>query len=290
MSTALADQFRAAEGCGPLDLILIELTFPADWREWNLRQWPAALVSLMTGGRGFLDCGIVTWEDATLRQVLCGDDDSRCRFARIAQEAAEAFKGQLRYALPPRLESLQRWLYGLMYVSMLLKDSPHALRRKLGLFQQGGRPDAYVGDFDLTAPSAIPHLARMQGFNAPDLRVNYHQLNDLWGASLAVLEQFTRAVGGSNGSNLLPASEAEAPDQPLTPGQAAVPDTTVAKALTVIRSQKGKGIQGKAIITALKKKHIDITESYFRRHIVPKLKQRGVQNHRSRGGYYIDAT
>jgi hypothetical protein len=65
-------------------------------------------------------------------------------------------------------------------------------------------------------------------------------------------------------------------------------DKTVAAALTLIQSRKGKGMFGKEIIAALKKKRIEITLPTFQKHIVPKLKIHGVQNHRSRGGYYID--
>jgi hypothetical protein len=58
--------------------------------------------------------------------------------------------------------------------------------------------------------------------------------------------------------------------------------------LSLLRKRLGRGMSGKEIISALKKKHISIELLSFQRHIVPKLKAHGVQNHRSRGGYYID--
>jgi hypothetical protein len=59
--------------------------------------------------------------------------------------------------------------------------------------------------------------------------------------------------------------------------------------LNIIKNQpKGKGIQGKAIIAALKKKRIDLKETTLRKHILPKLKRfYGVQNIRAAGGYLI---
>ena len=59
--------------------------------------------------------------------------------------------------------------------------------------------------------------------------------------------------------------------------------------LTIISKQhKGKGIQGKAIITALKKKGIDLKEESLRRHILPILIEHyHVQNIRAAGGYLI---
>jgi hypothetical protein len=63
---------------------------------------------------------------------------------------------------------------------------------------------------------------------------------------------------------------------------------TVAAALEIIRKQRGKGIQGKALVTELAKKHIKITQTYLRRHVIPGLKRHGVKNLRSRGGYYLD--
>jgi hypothetical protein len=62
--------------------------------------------------------------------------------------------------------------------------------------------------------------------------------------------------------------------------------------LTIIKKQRrGKGIQGKAIVAALKKKGIELNERTLRRHILPALKQHyGVQNIRAAGGYLIPAS
>jgi hypothetical protein len=84
------------------------------------------------------------------------------------------------------------------------------------------------------------------------------------------------------------------PAEPLATAERAtdhgVSNKTVQAVLTILRERRGKGMSGKEIVAAVKKKHIAITESYFRRHIVPKLKENGVQNHRSRGGYFIAPT
>jgi hypothetical protein len=54
------------------------------------------------------------------------------------------------------------------------------------------------------------------------------------------------------------------------------------------RQEKGKGIQGKEIIAALKMEGIDLKESTLRRHTVQRLKQKyGLQNIRAAGGYLI---
>jgi len=66
---------------------------------------------------------------------------------------------------------------------------------------------------------------------------------------------------------------------PLTPTERAV--------LAIIKKQRrGSGIEGKAIITALKKTGIELKETTLRRHIIPKLKKcHGVMNTRAAGGY-----
>jgi hypothetical protein len=64
----------------------------------------------------------------------------------------------------------------------------------------------------------------------------------------------------------------------------AIPQTV----LDIIKKQpKGKGIQGKAIISKLKKKGITLEESTLRRHILPQLKLYGVINVKAAGGYLI---
>jgi hypothetical protein len=84
--------------------------------------------------------------------------------------------------------------------------------------------------------------------------------------------------------NAQPAGEQTSPA-----GRGDTPNKTVSAALATLRGKKGgQGMVGKEIIAALKKKHINISAPYFRRHIVPELKKHGVRNHRSRGGYYID--
>jgi hypothetical protein len=65
---------------------------------------------------------------------------------------------------------------------------------------------------------------------------------------------------------------------------------TAAAILDILRERPGEGMPGKEIVAALKKMHIEITEVYFRRHVVPVLREHGVRNHRSRGGYYIEPT
>jgi hypothetical protein len=59
--------------------------------------------------------------------------------------------------------------------------------------------------------------------------------------------------------------------------------------LAILRKARGKGKSGKEIIAALKNKRIEIKESSFRKHVVPKLKAHGIKNLRSRGGYYDPA-
>jgi hypothetical protein len=88
-----------------------------------------------------------------------------------------------------------------------------------------------------------------------------------------------------------------APQRPLAPpgrakpAHAAAPPLTATEqeVLTIIKKQsKGKGIQGKAIIAALKKKGIDLKETTLRKHILPKLQRfHGVENIRAAGGYLI---
>jgi hypothetical protein len=183
----LTDRFQtAANECSPLDVLLIELTDPPALRSLPVHQWPPALISHMTGGRGYQDCGSVVSNDAQFNLILCGDDGAQARFAEVTGEAAELLKGRDRNVLPHWLGPLPRWLHGMAWVYARYPHSPHALRAKLALHRPGGRPEVYVGDFDPTAGS-IPARARAQGFLALHQRVYYHKLNDLWGASIAFL-------------------------------------------------------------------------------------------------------
>jgi len=63
--------------------------------------------------------------------------------------------------------------------------------------------------------------------------------------------------------------------------------TQMATLAIITRMAKGKGIRGKSIVAQLKKQSIEITDSTFRRNIVPWLKEHGVENERARGGYYL---
>ena len=65
-------------------------------------------------------------------------------------------------------------------------------------------------------------------------------------------------------------------------------DTIPQVVLDIIKKQpKGKGIQGKAIISKLKRKGITLAESTLRRHTLPQLKGYGVINIKAAGGYLI---
>jgi hypothetical protein len=104
-----------------------------------------------------------------------------------------------------------------------------------------------------------------------------------------------RAVGDEGSSTPLSSIDPHRP--PSTPEESAQPERQSAASLMATeravlailkRQRKGRGIQGKAIIAALKKKGIDLQETTLRRHILPKLRQfHGVENVRSAGGYLI---
>jgi hypothetical protein len=53
------------------------------------------------------------------------------------------------------------------------------------------------------------------------------------------------------------------------------------------RQPKGKGVQAKDIIAALRKKGIVLKRSTFYKHIAPQLRERGVRNSPAAGGYLI---
>ncbi len=60
----------------------------------------------------------------------------------------------------------------------------------------------------------------------------------------------------------------------------------VKAALKIIRAEKGGGLAGKEIVKRLAGKGIKIVESTFRKSVAPRLKEHGVENEISRGGYY----
>src|SRR5262249_15669310 len=65
-------------------------------------------------------------------------------------------------------------------------------------------------------------------------------------------------------------------DQQIAADGAAVQDTgnpIVQAVVTILRKLRGRGLPYKKILTELKKKKIDIKETTFRKHYVPKLKE-----------------
>jgi hypothetical protein len=56
--------------------------------------------------------------------------------------------------------------------------------------------------------------------------------------------------------------------------------------LAIIRAGKGRGLTGKEIVRKLEAKQFQVEESTLRRHHFGKLKAHGIENRRSRGGYY----
>lgn len=110
-------------------------------------------------------------------------------------------------------------------------------------------------------------------------------INQFYPARQKVLD-LAAAYDGRNG-----ASSGGAVHQNGQPGSSSSLTGIEQAVLIIIRAQpKGKGIQGKEIISALRTQRIKLQESTLRRHILPRLKAHcGIRNERSRGGYFDPA-
>jgi hypothetical protein len=68
--------------------------------------------------------------------------------------------------------------------------------------------------------------------------------------------------------------------------------TVLSAVLSIFQEQpQGKGLTGKEIVVALRKKGIEIADATLRRHCLPKLKELyRIENTPSRGGYHLPLT
>jgi hypothetical protein len=108
-------------------------------------------------------------------------------------------------------------------------------------------------------------------------------------AFAGTLQEWAAEIEADERASPIPATSVPRPPMPTAePVHGAGLSITDKGVLAIIKRQRrGQGIQGKAIISALRERSIDLKESTLRRHVLPKLRVHGVQNSRAAGGYLV---
>jgi hypothetical protein len=110
----------------------------------------------------------------------------------------------------------------------------------------------------------------------------YPRLTNALAPQLAILQDLIAiAEGGPT------PTDARKKDDAASAAEQAL-DRTALAVLTILRGlPDGQGIDARAILGRLKGRKIELEESTLRRHVLPKLKPFGLDNHRAAGGYFI---
>jgi hypothetical protein len=196
-----------------------------------------------------------------------------------ADDSESIIVGQARLPIPNRLRSLLADpttppLRDLLQISRPVRALSTALRNVSEALEGARRGAVHLRDeFEHLLNAAWYRETRLLGRLKPS-EVATPGVSGEWlkfGITFCPIDpDLLKALGA--------ASDALGKDEAINP--------TVTEALRIIRSRRGRGLTAKEIVSALKKKHIVIGQPYFRRHVVPQLKAKGIENHRARGGYY----